>query len=368
MKFIKKSERLLLFFVMLGGIVCLSVYATSCTLIQAEDKVTEAYELRMNGHADTAVILLSQIIVDDPENAKAYYELARAKQHMMLGGSRYEISEIIDNASKANELNPENISYAYFMAHAKFLDLYIDVMRGNEEISDKLKVSFASFGKVLEIDECNSSVLVTLTEINSMLPPAIGGSRDEAIKYAGKLGGCDPVVALKAYAFLLPEDGNLLTYWQDAYESYEADALISEELGRAYLLEGDLENGRKYIEEAISFNSDNTALYIDLGRAYMMKAMETQDKMLGEEAVEVYQQYLDHNEDAPAPIKAYVYRMMGLTTKRIIGNDALADDYMKKQEELDPFCSRAFGAPALGLFTSPDDLPPMAGGYYSRPF
>jgi len=368
MKSIKKSERLLLFFLMLSGLFCLSFYATSCTGIIAKDNVTEAYELRINGQADSAVILLSQIIVNDPENAKAYYELARAKQHMMLGGGRYEIGEIIENASKACELDPENVSYAYFEAHVKFLDVYIDIMRGKEEIKEKLNVSYASFRKVLEIDDCNSSVLVTMTEINSMLPAEMGGSRDEAIVYADKLGDCDPVIALKAYAFLLPEDGSLVSYWQDAYESYDADAVISEELGRAYLLEGDMDNGKKYLEKAISMNSDKTLLYLDLGRALTMKAMETQNKMLGEEAIEAFQKYLDLNTDAPGPLKAYAYRMMGLTSKRIIGNDDLADDYMKKQEEMDPFCSRAFGSPALGLFTPPDDLPPMSVGYYSRPF
>ncbi|MEN8225786.1 MAG: hypothetical protein ABFS05_10550, partial [Bacteroidota bacterium] len=351
MKTIKWSERILVMFLMLTGLIFLSVYATSCTGAQSKDKVNEAYELRINGHADSSVILLSKIIVDDPENAMAYYELARTKQHLMLGGGNYKIDEIIENASKASELDPTNLSYAYLEAHSKFLDVYIDIMRGQEEVSEKLNASIAAFEKVLEIEDCYPTVLITLTEINSMLPAEYGGSRDEAIKYADRLGDCDRINALKAYAFLLPEDGDLLTYWLDIYESYEEDAVISEELGRAYLLEGDLENGRKYFEEAISLTPAKTCLYLDLGRAYMMKGMETQDHDLGAEANRMFQQYLDRNPDAPAPMKAFTYRMMALTGKRITGNNELADKYMKMQEETDPFCSRAFGSPTEDLFT-----------------
>ena len=367
MKRIKKSEGLLVMFLMLTGIVFLSFYATSCTGTFASDNVNDAYELRMDGKADSALVLLNELIIAEPDNAMAYYEMARTKKHLMLGGGNYQIGEIINNSSKACELAPDNLAYAFFDANAKFLDVYIDMMRGKEELGDKLDLSLASFQKALEIDACNTSMLITLTEINSMLPSELGGSRDDAIKYAGLLSDCDQIEGLKAYAFLLPEDGNLLNYWLEIYDTYEADVIISEELGRAYLLEGDLDNGRKYIEEAISMDSDRTSLYIDLGRAYMMKAMENQDHDLGADAIRMYQKYLSSNPDATNPMKAYLYRMIALTGKRITGNEELANNYMKKQEEADPFCSRAFGSPSTNLFIPPDQNP-VGDGYYSRPF
>ena len=98
-----------------------------------------------------------------------------------------------------------------------------------------------------------------------------------------------------------------------------------------------------------------------------MASMQSQDKELGDKALLALQQYLDNNPDAPGPMQAYVYRTMGLICKRVIGDDVLAEEYMTKQMELDPFCSQAFGAPAAGLFSPPDELPPD-GGYYCRPF
>lgn len=368
MKKIKKSERVLVMILMLTGILFLSVYATSCTgAYSSNNNVDEAYELRMDGKADSAVVLLSKIVLNEPDNAMAYYELARTKTHLMLGGGKYQIGEIIENSSKACELDPNNLAYAFFDANTKFLDVYIDLMRGKEEISDKLDISLASFEKALAIDGCNTSMLITLTEINSMLPPEFGGSRDEAIKYAGLTADCEQTEGLKAYAFLLPEDGNLLNYWLEIYETYDANATISEELGRAYLLEGDLQNGRKYIEEAMAMDADKSSLYVDLGRAYMMNAMENQNHDIGAEAIRMYQRYLSNNPDAPNPMKAYLYRMIALTGKRITGNEELANNYMKKQEEADPFCSRAFGAPSPNLFIPPNEMP-IASAYYSRPF
>ena len=366
MKKIKKTERLLVIFLMLTGLVFLSFYATSCTGSYAGDQVMDAYEVRINGHADSAINLLTDVIANDPENAMAYYELSRAKTHVMLGGGNYKIDEIIVNATNASQLDPDNFAYAFFEAHSRFLGVYIDVMMGKEDVIDKLDATLASFERALDIDECNASLLVTLAEINSMIPPEMGGSRDEAIKYAGKLGECDPVEALRAYSFILPEDGSLLSYWLDAYETYDASPLISEELGWAYLLDGDVENGTKYIEEAISLKSDNTVLYLNLGRAIMINAMETKNHDMGADAMRKYQMYLNSN-NVPDPMKAFTYRMMSITGKRVTGNNELAIEYMNKQKETDPFCSRAFGTPSLNLFIPPDALP-QGHGYYSRPF
>jgi tetratricopeptide (TPR) repeat protein len=367
MKIKKTNRKSIILSLIFTGLLCISGFMVSCTGLLADNKVKDAYELRMSGHADSALIVLDETIIAEPENAAAYYERARTKHHIMLGAGGYDIGEIIADASKACELDPDNAIYAYFEANAKFLDVYVDMMRGKEDIQDKLETSFASFENTLNIKECFPAVLVTLTEINSWLPEEMGGDWAKAESYAIQLESCNPVEGLKAKAFLLPEDGDLIKYWLEAYETHDADAIISEELGRAYLLNGDTENGKKYIEEAVSLNPEKSIILIDLGRATMMNAMQNQDKVLAEDALNAYQKYLDASPDAPGPIKAYTYGMMAQTCKRITGNDVLADEYIEKKNALDPFCSRASGAPSEGLFTPPDVLPENTV-YYSRPF
>jgi hypothetical protein len=57
----------------------------SCTGQKLDKTVQQAYELRMNGQADSAKVLLEQVIAEDSTNAAALYELARTEHHIGLG-------------------------------------------------------------------------------------------------------------------------------------------------------------------------------------------------------------------------------------------------------------------------------------------
>lgn len=48
----------------------------------------QAYELRMNGKADSAKVILEQVLSEDSTYAMAWYELARTKHHIGLGEPR----------------------------------------------------------------------------------------------------------------------------------------------------------------------------------------------------------------------------------------------------------------------------------------
>ena len=368
MKKQKTKKRQLMFSLMLIGCLCLSVFVLSCTALMAENKVNVAYELRMNGHADSALVMLDEIILANPDHAVAYYERARAKKHIMgATKAKPDMTGIISDAARACELDPDNLIYAYFCANAKFLAVYIDLMMGIEDVEVKLDEALLEFERTLELQDCFASSLITLTEVNAMLGGEYGADFAKAEYYAELLEKCNPDEGLRARALLLPDEASLLEYWLETYESHEACAVASEELGRAYLLEGDLENGKKYIDEAISLDSDNKYLILDLARATMANAMQNADKDLGVQAVAIFQEFLDLNPDAPASLKAYTYRWMAVVSANIIDDQANATKYEEKMDKLDPFCSRAFGAPSMGLFVPPDVLPGFVG-YYSRPF
>lgn len=361
----KKTKMMLV--LMLGGMICLSWITMSCAFLQAKDQVTQAYELRMDGHADSALLLLDEIILAEPDNAKAYYERARAGMHLMLAAGEPHIEPIIADAAKASELDPESEIYAYFSARMKFLAVYLDIMQGKEEVKQKLDDAIAAFERVLELDPCCASVLVSLTEINAMLPPEMGGEPEKAVFYSNKLSTCNAIQGLRADALLLDEENGLLEFWLDEYEANEPNAIITEELGRAYLLAGDMENGKKYLEESISLNPEMNMILLDLGRAYAMTAMQSSDKEMAEKAIETFQQYIELEPDAPAPVRAFAYGMMALSCVRILGDEERGNEYSEKKDALDPFCSRAFGSPGMELFVKPDVLSDNIG-YYSRPF
>ncbi len=334
-----------------------------------------AYEVRMSGHADSAIAMLDEFILAHPDNAMAYYERARAIKHFSEGSKLVSgpedvvkaIQDVVADAKIATELDPENMIYASYYARSKFLAVYIALMMGQEDIGEMLNEAFIAYEKTLELDPCFVPTLVSLSEIYSMLPEEMGGDLAEAEYFAKVLEECDPVQGLRAQAMFIDEYADFRLFWQKAYESNGANAIISEELGRAYLLEGDIDNGKKYIDEAVSLNPENSIIIIDLARACMMSAMEKQDKSLGQEAIDESKRYLELNPDAPGPIKAYVYNMMGMISGRILGDQPLAEEYMEKKKELDRFCSRASGSPGMGLYAPPDVLVADVR-YYSRPF
>ena len=78
MKKKKLKKRPLMLSVMLVGCLSLSVFVLSCEGLKADNKVNDAYEIRMAGHADSAIVILDKFIQENPENAVAYYERARA--------------------------------------------------------------------------------------------------------------------------------------------------------------------------------------------------------------------------------------------------------------------------------------------------
>lgn len=361
----KKTENMMSAY-FLAGILCLSFAFLSCTG-QKTDVVQQAYELRLDGYADSAIVVLDNIILEDPENASAYYERARARKHIMKGTGQYGITDILADAEKACELDPGNVIYAHFCANAKFLDVYIDLMQGQEEVEAKLDDAILEFERTLELKPCFAPSLITLIEIYTWLVDESEVDYAKAEHYVGLLDQCDPIEGLIGQALLLPNEKKLLKFWLNEYESHEANAIIAENLGRAYLLDGDVENGKKYIEEAVSLNPDNSIILLDLARACLMNAMQSQDKELGTQAVEAFKEYLEQDPRAPGPVKAYTYGMMALCSARILEDQALADEYMAQKEALDPFCSRASGAPGMALFAPPDVLVDDIG-YYSRPF
>ena len=367
MKTKKKKTKNMMSAYFLAGILCLSFAFLSCTG-QKTDVVQQAYDLRISGHVDSAIIVLIVALESDPGNAEAWYELARAKHHALLAGQKYEISEIVANASKASVLEPGNVIYAYYDGTIKFLDVYMDLMRGNEDVKEKMLASNEAFERALEANACYVPALITLIEINAMLPEEMGGDYTKVEAYVTQLNECSPVNGLKGQVFLLPEDASLVEFWQKAYEANPGEATVVEELGRAWLMEGDVNNGRKFIEEAVSLDPDKSSALIDLGRAAAMSAMRDPEnaKSLAVDALAACQLYLDMNPDAPGSIKAYVYRLMARAIK-ISGDESKAEEYKAKANELDPFRSRASGSPSEYLYVAPDVVPENTH-YFSRPF
>ena len=74
-----------------------------------EEKVVEAWELRNAGSADQAKALLENILVTDPGNALANFEMARLLQSVNPMGT----DQIVAHCDNAVKREPDNPYYAF---------------------------------------------------------------------------------------------------------------------------------------------------------------------------------------------------------------------------------------------------------------
>jgi tetratricopeptide (TPR) repeat protein len=324
---------------------------------EAESKniVMDAYKMRMQGKVDDANALLVQAIQKNPHNAAAYYELARTRLYMATGDPRkmgldiIEAQQAIENAI-VND--PNNVIYPFFKGYVALFQAYISQTKEN---NDRLIGAFETALKLKP--DCRQAMLY-LVEIYATLPDDKGGDKSKAEQYAKKLEGMDKVYGAKARSVLLPADANRVDYWQNVQKVNEGNADVLEELGKAYLGIGDVNNAALCFEKAVKINPEKTILFMDLGIYHTWAALRARDNndlfqkeiALGDAAVT---RYLDCKPILPMQAYALGVRYK---YKAHSGHKEQADELMKKAKELDPYFSKATGAPSPDLFIAPDEI------------
>jgi tetratricopeptide (TPR) repeat protein len=330
---------------------------------QAESKkvVMDAYKLRMQGKVDDARAILEQDIQKNPHNAAAYYELARTRLHMALGNMKKleeRIREAQQSIVKAIENDPNNVIYPFFEGHIALFQAYPSLMQNQPDAKEKVARLCEAFESALKLKPDYPQAMLYLVEIYGTLPEDKGGDKSKAEQYARKLEGMDKVFGAKARSILLPQDANRVDYWQNVLKKHEGNADVLEELGKAYLGADKVEKSVLCFEKAIKINPEKSFLFLDLSIYHTFSAMRAGDdsELLhkaitsGDAAVT---RYLDSKPILP--MQAYA---LGVQYKYKIHSDhkEQADELLKRANTLDPYFSKATGAPNPDLFILPDEI------------
>ncbi len=322
--------------------------------------VMEAYELRINGKADKAQELLTALLQSDSTNALAYFELARTKHHLFLGSSQYssaEWADVMKAMQQAVKYAPKNEIFAFNYAYDCFFNAFISMMRQNPDAGENVKRSCDAFNAVLKLNPDCYEAMLYLAEIYGMLPAEMGGDRDKASAIAADLMKKDAVLGALANSMLLPDTADRVLFWQNTARTTGMTAQVLEELGRAFLLKSDSENGTKYFQDAIAAEPSRRHLYMHLVRYHILSAgqdQENQAKHL-EEAEKLANLYMTSDPELLPPLKAYCNGILALI--RMIGkDDAGSNKYKEIATSIDPFYSKAMGMPSLMLYGKPDEV------------
>lgn len=335
-------------------------YGVKGVSLEADAAVQKAYDLRMSGKADQAAVALEELLKNDSTNSQAYFELARTRIHLFLGGTQFSPeawSKVVGSFQQAVKYAPGNATYAFYFAYSRFFDAFISMMSEQPDVADKINAACTAFDAVLKVDPLCYKALLYEVDIYGMLPPEMGGNKEKAAALAEDFGKKDILFGVMANARLQPEDADLVAYWQNAAKEADLGIQAVEELGRAYLLKSDAENGTKYFMEAIKQDPARRYLYMNLARYHLMSTEQDPGNKTThlEEAEKLVNLYLASLPELPAPFKAYGNGFLALI-KMVGGDQAGSDSFKGKAEALDPFYSRATGMPAEMLYCRPEEV------------
>jgi tetratricopeptide (TPR) repeat protein len=353
------------------AVAYMSFVLWSCTGQKLDKTVQQAHELRLNGQADSAKVLLEQVIAEDSTNAAAWYEIARTKHHMGLGNPRELMSGIADiqqTVQNAVDYDPDNVIYQYYKGYIDYFNLYIGIQMGKENVSEDFMKVVESYKSVLVLKPDYHEAKLSLVQLFAMLQSNMGGDSAKAEKYSQELEEADVMFGAKAREIVMPEEANYIEFWQKIKEKQMDNANVYEALGKAYLYNDNIEEATKCFEKAISLNSKKNILYVDLGRYFLMQAMQNPVKLdslatLIEEAFEIY---LNSQPEPINPLKAFVISKLAMIQYRT-GDSDEGNRLRDVAKSLDPYYSVAFGTPPEILFNPPDEISSYHG-YFFRPF
>ena len=340
----------------------------SCTGQELEKTVQQAYELRMNGKADSAKVLLKQIIAEDSTNAVAWYELARIKHHIGLGNPRElfgALGDMQQTIEKAVENDPSNVIYSFYKGYVCYFRAYASFMMEQPDAKGKVEEVISAYESVLRLKPDYYETMLYLVEVLG-IPEDMGGNPSKAEAYTKQLEEMDEVYGAKARELLLPDDADKVEFWQKVLENNQCNADVLEQLGKAYLYQDNVEQGVKYLEEAIKTDPEKEILLLDLARYHIMTVMR--DEKLKDTALplaeELIKRYLD-SEPIP-PLKAYTFELLA-KIRWGWGDNKGADELREKAKAIDLHFSKAFGVPPLVLFAKLDEISHYHS-YFFRPF
>jgi tetratricopeptide (TPR) repeat protein len=351
--------------------LCVVVALGLCVLAWAGEGATEpkkvaadAYKLRMEGKVDDANSLLERAVRENPRDAAAYYELARTRVYMALGklGDMKKFQERIEDARqsivKAIENDPNNVIYPFFEGHIAMLKAYPSWMQNQPDTKEKMGKACEAFESALKLKPDYRQAMLYLVEIYGTLPEDKGGDKSKAEQYVKQLEGMDKVFGAKARSVLLPGEANRVDYWQNVLKDNEGNADVLEELGKAYLGIDDVNDATLCFEKAVKINPEKTLLFMDLSIYHTWAALGAGDNSelrqraitAGDAAVT---RYLDSKPILP--MQAYALGVQ-YKYKAHSGHKEQADELLKRTEALDPYFSKATGAPNPDLFIPPDEI------------
>ncbi|MCU0613077.1 MAG: hypothetical protein MUE60_14980 [Candidatus Eisenbacteria bacterium] len=348
-------------------LACTSLAVATCTPQKVAMTVRDAYELRMAGHADSAMAGLQSLVATDSTNAAAWYEMARTEHHIGLGNPQ-ELFDRLERVDRAVEMaalrDPQNVTYRFYKGYVKSVLAYASLMRQQPDARDRVNAAVSALESLVSLNPDYVEPMLFLVELLSV-PPGMGGDSAKADAYAQKLEALDGVLGAKAREIHLADGVDKLAYWQAVLAAHEGNAEVLEQLGKACLYRNDIEQGTTYIEDALTADPKKQTLLLDLARYHMMRARS--DEQARGAALDIAAGFVTRylSSSPIPPLRAYALGLSAMIESGKDNRDGV-EEYRRQAAAIDPHFSKAFGIPPQVLFIAPDEVPHYHS-YFFRP-
>jgi tetratricopeptide (TPR) repeat protein len=338
---------------------------------QGDAVAAKAFNLRMTGQGDEAMVLLKQSISQDPSYARVQYELSRLYYHRGLGNPRDMESMLKESQScieSAVKSAPGDVICHRFAGHVAFMRGYLFMHAKGDDSAARVQFEKAceAFKSVVRLNPENRAALLYLVELYGDLPEQVGGDKAMAETYASQLEGVDAIFAAKAHSILSTTD---VATWKGLLERHPGNADVLEELGKAHLREGQDEAAVSCFDDSVKSDPSKAHLFLDLSIHHTFSAMGArQDPARFKEHVAAGDaaviRYLSFK-----PIQSMQAYALGVQSKykSFSGDKALGQSLYQKAKSLDPYFSKATGSPLPDLFIPPNEMP-IHHRYLMRPY
>jgi tetratricopeptide (TPR) repeat protein len=316
-----------------------------------KDLVSQAFELRMAGKVDAAKLLLAEVLAEDPKDAAAHFEMARAHFYTM------ELDHALREVEAAVALRPHNARYHHLKGMTEEYNMILKAhdpkTRGDVELL--AKKSLESLRRAVKLEPKDHEARLQLINLCLKMPPEDGGGRDEAEKLVKQAEALDAIVGAKARCMLLGRRAKQQQrdVWEKEVAKQPNSAGAHEGLGRALLLLGDTDKAIRHLDKALTLDPARRVILVDLASHYFF-AKEYH------EVERTAKRYLDFKPGPAVPMRAYGTFMVARIHK-VQGHHERAEELLVQARKIDPHLWQTVGHPPELLFTAPY-LGPRPGG------
>jgi len=324
-----------------------------------EESARAAYDLRMDGEILYAAAMLEKLQNQGKtEKGLVQYEMARTREHQRNGGAQWVTSDVIIGSMQwALREDPENLLFIHYDAQSSFGKAYMSMMQEGETAGQDIADAVDKLEKVLTLDPDFHQVRMQLVEIYGQLPEDLAGEKEKAEMHTSYLEEKDLYFGMLAREAMLPENASPIDYWKEKRNDHMNDTRIAIKLGKAYLLDGNIEEARPLLMSAINEDPKYNILYLQIARYHMYQAMWDQGKAEEELPLSkaAIKQYLESEPEPIAPLRAWAIGKLAMFN-RFSGDMEEFNRLNKEANALDPSFSKASGLPGLDLYVPPGEI------------